>query len=264
MIKALVSIDADLPSSIALRYTCQLAKLKDVEIQTIHIHAPEAAGASIGTGWARRTYEKELIEDSRREISQLLIAESGFCPVLKPPLILSGDREKEILEEVRKGGYHLFVEGSPVQTGSKGLSKHLRSHLYQHLPVPALLVQNLFPLRRVILAVAGGKDLPALFKAFGTIFEGVELELDLLQLGSGQGTEGDELEASARKMAADYGYTILKVYPFADSVEKLARQVEECSLMATLVARQGLGKVQQNTLLELLGRLACPALFCWQ
>ena len=264
MIKALVSIDADLPSSIALRYTCQLAKLKDVEIQTMHIHEPESAGAGIGTGWARRTYEKELVEDSKKEISQLLIAESGFCPVLNPPLILSGDREKEILTEIQKGGYHLFVEGSPAQEGSKGLNKHLRSHLYQHLTVPALLVQNLYPLRRVILAVESIKDLAPLFKAFGTIFTGVELELDLLRVGSGEGADRSTLEATAKELAASYGYRILKVYPSIDDIDALARQVEECSLVATLVARHGISKLQQPPLLELLGRLACPTLFCWK
>lgn len=179
-------------------------------------------------------------------------------------MILSGDREKEILGELQKGGYQLFVEGSPAQAGSKGLSKHLKSNLYQHLSVPALLVQNLFPLRRVIMAVESEKDMPALFKAFGAIFEGVELELDLLRVGPGEGADREVLEASAKEMAASYGCRILKVYPSVDNVEELARQVEECSLVATLVARHGLSKLHQPPLLEVLGRLACPTLFCWK
>lgn len=264
MIKALVSIDADLPSSIALRYTCQLAKLKEVEIQTIHIHEPEAAGPGIGTGWARRTYEKELVEESKKEISQLLIAESGFCPVLNQPLILSGDREKEILEEIQKGGYDLFVEGMSVRPTSKVLNRHLKSHLYQHLPIPALLVQNLFPLKRVLLALENNQDPAVLFQTVDKLFQGVDLEVDLLPLGVAQGSERDAQVASMKEWAENQGWKIHKVYPFEENLDRVAQQVEQCSLVATVVARHIKGKFYPGPLVEFLARLNCPTLFCWK
>lgn len=51
MIKTLVSTNADLATSIALRYACQLADLTGMVLQTMPVVEPEQEGHSPGTGW---------------------------------------------------------------------------------------------------------------------------------------------------------------------------------------------------------------------
>jgi hypothetical protein len=267
MIRALVSIDADLASSIALRYTCQLAKLMEVEIQTIHIHEPEKAGAGgavMGAGWARHTYEKELIETASKGISQLLTAESGFCPVLNKPIILSGDREKEILDTLRKGSYDLFVEGMPVGFSSKTLGKLLKGGLYHHLPVPALLVPNLFPLKRLLLLIGDDKDYETLYGTLASLFKGIELEVDLLFHDAKPASEPESLKASAEKVAERHGWGILRVEVMPDDLELMAREAGDCGLVATLFERNPKGKSYTGPLMDFLSRTSCPILFSWR
>jgi hypothetical protein len=267
MVKALVSIDADLASSIALRFTCQLAKLVEVEIQTIHIHEPEtggAGGAVMGAGWARHTYEKELIQEAKKGITQLLTAESGFCPVLNKPIILYGDREKEILDRLQKGGYDIFVEGMPFQFSSKTLGRHLKSHLYQHLPVPALLVQNLLPLRKLLLLVEGSEDYASLFGAVAALFKGVDLEVDILFRNAEKGADAESFETLAGKVGENYGWKIGKIQEMPERPELMGAEVDEWSLVATFFERQPKGKAYTGPLVEFLGSVSCPILFYWR
>jgi hypothetical protein len=267
MIKALVSIDADLASSIALRYTCQMAKLVEVEIQTIHIHEPETAGAGgavMGAGWARHTYEKEILDDAKKGISQLLTAESGFCPVLNKPIIISGDREKEILGRLKKESYDLFVEGMPGHLSSKSLSRLLKSNLYQHLSAPALLVQNLLPLKKLLLLVGDDKDCTALFGAVAALFKGIDLEVDVLFQEPGQGSDMASWEALAKKVAENYGWKIGKINGMPKGYDLLADEMGECGLVATLFERSPKGKSFSGPSIDLLSRITCPILFYWK
>ena len=56
-LKTLVAVDADLASSIAIRYACDLANRTGMQLQTIHVVEPEEQGHTPGTGWVRRTWE---------------------------------------------------------------------------------------------------------------------------------------------------------------------------------------------------------------
>lgn len=262
MTKALVSIDADLPSSIALRYTCQLAKIKPIEIQTVHVHEPDAAGPggfSMGTGWARRTYEKELVDQSKKGISQLLVAESGFCPVLNEPIITSGDREKEILIELQKGDYDLFVEGAPFQLSSKELNRHLRSHLYQHLKVPALLVQNLYPINRVLMVMESERESSFLYGELEKVFGGQEMELELVFISNH--ILPAPQETSLKAMAKDRRWTVTNTYQLPRDEDLWRDRSENCDLVATVLERH---KGHSSLQVEFLGQLSCPILFFWK
>jgi len=267
MVKALVSIDADLASSIALRYTCQLAKAVEVEIQTIHVHEPETAGAGgavMGAGWARHTYEKELLEEAKKGISQLLTAESGSCPVLNKPIIVSGDREKEILDRVRKGGYDLFVEGHSLQSTGRTLGKHLKSHLYQYLSVPALLVQNLLPLKNLFLLVDSEIDCSSLFGAVAALFKGMNIEVDVLVLSTGKDPGSNSIEALAKRVGENYGWRIRNIRTMPETPGVMAEEVEDCGMVATLFERHHKGKTYSGPLVEFLEQISCPILFYWK
>jgi hypothetical protein len=258
MIKALVSIDADLPSSIALRYTCQLARLIKMEIQTIHVHEQTAAGPGIGAGWARHTWEKEMVEEGKKEISQLLTAESDFCPILKEPIVVPGDHEKEILTQLRTRNYDIFVEGRSSTCSANTLAKKMKSHLYQHIPMPSLLVQNLLPLGHVTLAVEEEKDLSPLMDCFSAIFGGLVLELEVISLARG---ESGHLEGQSRKFAERHNWRIRKTFSSEEALDVAAEEIENSDLIATVLERSRKGS---NPMLEFLTHTRCPLFFCWK
>ena len=60
MLRALVALESDLASSIALRYACQMANIVGMALQTIHVEDADAEGHAPGTGWVRRSWEKAL------------------------------------------------------------------------------------------------------------------------------------------------------------------------------------------------------------
>ena len=64
MLKALVPVAADLASSIALRYACQMSESIQVEIQTIHVKAPSSESSQLGTGWVRQIWEKTMLTEA--------------------------------------------------------------------------------------------------------------------------------------------------------------------------------------------------------
>ena len=70
MIKTLVSLNADLASSIAFQYSCRLKQFVDMNLRVIHVE--EVEGHPPGSGWVRSTWERGLIHTAREEISQLM------------------------------------------------------------------------------------------------------------------------------------------------------------------------------------------------
>ena len=268
MIKVLVSVDSDLASSIALRYGCQLANLMEVELQTIHVKEPGLEGPATGAGWARRTWEKELLEKGKNDIAQLLKAESSFCPVLSKPLIFIGNREEEILNELKRGAYDLFVEGIPSVSSSARLYQRIHSSLYQHMGCPFILVKNLLPLQRVLLLLSDEADPRLLMSTFLRIFGGAKIGVDLLsykfkQTGlsfSPGEEEGDATIKDAGRLLASEGWTPGQSRVAQGPPAELVENLQEYGLVLAAIDRSFNKKSQ---LLALLDRVSSPVLLCW-
>jgi len=268
MIKVLVAVASDLASSIALRYACQLANLMEVELQTIHIKEPGLEGPATGAGWARRTWEKELLQKGKDEIAQLLKAESSFCPVLSKPLISIGDREEEILNELQRGAYDLFVEGIPSVSSSSKLYQKIHSSLYQHMGCPFILVKNLLPLQRVLLLLSDEADPRRLISNFLRIFGGTKIGVDLIsykfqQTGlsfSPEEEEGDTRIEDAGRLLASKGWTPGQSRVAQGPPAELVEHFQEYGLVLAAIDRSS-GK--KSRLLALLDRVSSPVLVCW-
>lgn len=156
MAKALVCLNADLPSSIALRYACRLKGQADLGLHTIHVEEPEKNGFPPGTGWVRRTWESGLLEEARRRISQLVIAEKETCQELEGPRILIGDHDRELLRELRSGSYDLFIEGMLHSAKPSNFIRKIRSRLYRNAACPILLVKNLVLPEKIMVLMGLG------------------------------------------------------------------------------------------------------------
>ncbi len=261
MIRMLVSIDADLASSIALRYTCQMAKGTEVDIQTIHVHESDARGLTMGAGWARRTWEKEVVEEGKKEISSLLVAESSSCPILKEPLVLSGDRDKEILQELESGRYDLYVEGSPAPLTPKALAKRIESRVYQHAVCPVLQVPNLLPVSDVLCVIRDDPGCRCIFAALQKLLSGTELKVDISLSSFREEHSTSFRENDARKMAEEYGWTVRDTREFLGKTESLVHEMKNYGLIVVAMDRP---TKTRNPLVEFLGQLSLPTLFCWR
>ena len=180
MLRTLVYLDADLASSIALRFTCQLAKLVDMKLHSLHVEEPDQDGHAPGTGWVRRTWENTVLKTGEFEIAQLINAEKSSCPKLGAPKMLIGDRENEILREIQKESYDLFVEGSLHSFTAKKLHDKLHSRLYRLIPCPVIIVKNLVDIEKVALIVRNEIESKKFISMFLKIFKGAKLKLDLV------------------------------------------------------------------------------------
>jgi len=224
MINTLVALDADLASSIALRYSCRLTELVDMNLQTIHVEEVEKDGYPPGSGWVRGTWEKGLLRNARDEISQLINTEKSSCPSLGASIVRIGDKEEELLKEIERESYDLLLEGVLYSFDTQLFQRKIRSKLYKDAPCPIILVKNLVDPGHAALLLGELQDVEPLVSTFLKIFEGARLTLDMVcytaqktgqaefkrkitdTTAAGLGSAGRVLE-EARSLLAKQGWT---------------------------------------------------------
>jgi hypothetical protein len=278
MIKTLVSLNADLASSIALRFVCRMAEVVKMGIETIHVEETDSEGNPPGTGWVRRTWEKGLLGTAEAEISQLINAERSSCPTLGSPKMMVGEREAEILRELEEESYDLLVEGILLSFDASHFENRMRSKLYTKMPCPLLLVKNLVGLKKIALLVEDHTDLGTLVPIFSKLFEEATLEYDLLRVilqkpgrlsfkkdvqdkevpASG---DADEMLTNVRNMLVEAGSSPQEVKTIRDIPARIADSLQEYSLVASCVPRQ---MARKSPMLEVLSRVPSAVLLCWQ
>ncbi len=278
MIKTLVSLNADLASSIALRYTCRLADIIGMDIKMIHVEEADAEGNPPGTGWVRRTWEKGLLESAVAEISQLINAERSSCPALTLPKMMVGDPQVEILRELEDGAYNLLVEGILLTFDASYFENRMRSKLYQKMLCPLLLVKNLVGLKRIALLVEDHTELWNLIPTFSQIFNEGTLAYDLLHVilqkpgrlsfkkHAGDAADlapggSDEILIKAKNMLWEAGLPPEEVKTIRDIPTKIADSLEEYSMVVSCMSRQ---VPRRSPMVELLSRVPSALLLCWQ
>lgn len=180
MMDMLISLKADLASSIAFRYACRLADLAQIHLQTIYVEEVEKEGYPPGSGWVRSTWETGLLETAQREIAQLINTEKAHCPVLDEPIVRIGERDEELLREVKRETYDVFLEGVLSSSDERLFYQKVRSRLYRQLACPIILVKNLVNPARVALLLAEHKDIKPLVNTFANLFEQSKLSVDLV------------------------------------------------------------------------------------
>ncbi len=137
MIKTIVSIEVDLAASRAIRFACQLGNFIPMEIHPVYIKEAPPRNLTIGSGWARRHWENELVQEGKEEISELITSEIDYCPVLQDSRVVYGDRDSEILKILEKDPFDLYVEGAHFPWNLATLYQRIHSSLFQrsHMPI---------------------------------------------------------------------------------------------------------------------------------
>ncbi len=276
MLKSIVYLNADLPSSIALRYACRLAAITGMDINTLHVASTDTEGHPPGTGWVSRTWEKDLIQQAREKIVQLTNMEKNHCPHLSPPKILLGNPEGEILREMAQTEYGLFIVGLRHPFSPQLFFKQMHSKFYQQASCPILLVKNLVDIKRIGLLLESGEAGTAQTGTFLDIFNGAKVDVDLLSCvftktdsaGPGDilesavsGAEGDSDKAAslARDALQGNGFTPGRIRRLQGRPKAVGDRLAEYDLLLTSLPHH-IGPT--SPLLDCLSRIPSALLFC--
>ena len=209
MIRGLIYLDENLASSIALRYASQLTELIQLQLQTIHVEEPDRKQHSAGSGWVRRTWERGLQGTGLQRVQRLLNMEKVHCIFTGPPKVVVGDREDEILEELRIGGYDLFLEGNLNTAEKADFYDLIGSRLYTRMICPVMIVKNMLVTEKIVLLCGDGVDHRRLIPQFLKIMDGTRLDLELLFYKYQENEEPIFLEKSAAGGFLEEAETIL-------------------------------------------------------
>jgi hypothetical protein len=274
MIKTLASLNADLASDIAFRYSNRLSQFVDMNMQAIHVE--EVEGPSPGTGWVRNTLERGLLHTAQEEISGLIKAAQSTYRIPDAPIVRVGEREHELLREIKDGSYDLFMEGILNAFNPAGFFRRLQSALYRNAPCPILLVKNLAELNRTALLLRDNTDLTSLISTFLKIFTKTEPVVDLIHFSfpeSGRKGFKEKVEDSvtsihknagkimkdAKTMLIENGRKPEDSWIIQDTPEKLNEFLMDYGLVVIQMPRNP-GK--KNRVMDLLSHLPTAILLC--
>lgn len=199
MIKALVSMEMDLAASRAIRFACQLGYFIQMDIQPVYVKENPARELSIGSGWARHHWEKEIIAKGQREIADMLSSEIDFCPTLRPARVIFGDRDPELLQLFQNEAFDFYVEGAHFPWTALVLHQKLQSGLYQEAQKPIALIPVLRKIYELLVFCPEPEGLEVMTPALAQLWSGCTVPISL---AVPQGREASLQPGIARTQAA--------------------------------------------------------------
>ena len=108
MIKTLLNIDENLASSIALRFSGYLNKFIPLNLYIAHVEEPDKKD-HVGQGLVHQAWEEGVLASGKRLVDRMLRTENIDCPLAGRPRITVGNREEEIIYQLRSGQYKLYI-----------------------------------------------------------------------------------------------------------------------------------------------------------
>ncbi len=177
MTKSLIYLEENLQSSIALRFADKLAGLTNMVLQVIHVEEPDKK-LTAGTGWVRRSWEQGLIEAGNEEVRRLLKTENVKSQVLSP-IIIVGDRQDEVLNELKRGSYQLYIEGYLNTANVNDFNRLLKSHPFHDAPCSVLVVKNLAPPEKVLILLGEGVETDRIISCFSQLYQNPNKPLEV-------------------------------------------------------------------------------------
>jgi hypothetical protein len=277
MINALVSLNADLASSIAFRYACRLLEYIDMRLQPIHVEDADKESFPPGSGWVRSTWEKGLLQTAREDIAQLINTEKAACPPLDATIVRIGEHDEELLHEIKEKSYDLLMEGVLNSFHAQLFYRKIRSKLYKLAPCPIVLVKNLVHPNRVALLLAEALDVTPLVSTFLKLFSTPKANVDLIHFAlkkSGKPEFREKIRddavpagcenackmlKTAKGLLAEKGWNPKETWVIQDTGEKIGEFLSDYGLIGACLPRN----VHKDSLmLDLLSRIPSAMLLC--
>lgn len=275
MINTLISLNADLASSIAFRYACRLREYIDMRLQPIHVEELEEAPP--GSGWVRSTWEKGLVQTAREEIAQLINAEKAECALLDATIVRTGEYDDVLLHEIETRSSDLLVEGVLSSFHDQLFHKRIRSKLHRFSPAPIIVVKNLVQPDRVGLLLGDAEDVAAVVPTFLKLFTKPGPRVDLIyftfkkrgkpafreKMPEGDMPEEREnarnLLNNAGEMLAEKGWRPGERWAIQDLPETIGASLSDYGLVAAALTRN----IHKDGLMsDLLSRISTATLLC--
>ncbi len=179
MAKVLLYLDENLASSIALRYVDYLSSF--LELNTFILHVVYSDGKKLTrSNMDEQASIEKMLRDGEATISRLLKTEKVKFGFSGPPKIRIGNRENEILRELREGNYDLFIEGHLPISKTENLTEVVSSELYEKCPCSILYVKNLSVSRTIGILIGDGTEPDAIAHTLGKLLKDSEMDIDLI------------------------------------------------------------------------------------
>lgn len=264
MIKALIDLDENLASSIALRYAAHLSKLLKLQMQIIHVEEIDQDPLSSGTGWVHRTWEKGVEEAGAAAISRLLKTEKVDCLFAGVPRIAIGSHDDEILEELRTSGHQLFIEGIISTSKTDDFYDLISTKLFAKSPCPILIVKNLIINNKVTLLCGDGVNHQSMIPQFIKIFQGAKIDIELIcykfmesnDLILKDKSEAGSVLAEAEELLNAAGMAPMESRVLCGSPEQGGDYLSSCGLTVSTFP------TRKSPRMELLANAPSPLLLC--
>jgi hypothetical protein len=169
----------DLAASRAIRFACQLGYFMQMEIQPVYVKESPSRNLSIGSGWARRHWEEEMVAEGQKEITEMLSSEIDFCPALRPAQVIFGDRDAELLRLLKHEPFDLYVEGAGFPWTDALLHQKLQSSLFQEAPAPIALAPVLRKIYELLVLCPEPQGLQVLTPSLARLWRGCPVPISL-------------------------------------------------------------------------------------
>jgi len=179
MLKTLVAIEVDLASNMAIRYACHLGNLVPMELYPVYVKQPPFDFPMTGVGWARRTWEREIVTAGREEIQEMLEAEMDSCPVLKEPRVIYGDREIELLKILERESFDLYIEGAPYPFNPATIVQRLHQKLYQRISIPFIWLRTLRKVNQILVPAMQEEAIKATVPVISKLMAGSNIPIHI-------------------------------------------------------------------------------------
>jgi hypothetical protein len=227
LIKTIVSIEVDLAASRAIRFACQLGNFIQMEINPLYIKEAPPRNLTIGSGWARRHWEDELVQEGKQEISELITSEIEYCPVLQEPRVVYGDRDAEILKILAKDPFDFYIEGAHFPWNPVALQQRIASGLFQRARLPIALAPALRKIFGLLVLCLEPRGIQVLSQGLSRLWAGSVIPVSLA-VPAGRENELREPVEQARQALAQAGCQVEVLegyasYPNAPSEQDLRK-----------------------------------------
>ena len=173
MKKTLLYLDENLQSSIALRYADYLSSMMELSLNVMHVEEPDSK-EQVGTGWVRRSWEAGMKSAGLKVVNRLMKTEKIKFNIERLPIIAVGKREDEVVSELRRGNYDIYMEGHMDTGAHDRFWDLLSSKIYQETSCPKLIVKNLTVSDKVAILLGDGIDHKNLFDKYHTLLQGTD------------------------------------------------------------------------------------------